>query len=154
MRAGIGEQPGLHDDLVLVIFELDRNGARRYHRRIVAVRFLSTKTASLLLSFRVIGGAAGVLYALLIIIALSHDPAENEQLANRLKDRPGIADRLSMLESAGDWEKGEKKFVRVDGDQIVMSGGREKDYPRQGTWTSPEIHLQMPSTEFIPTWNG
>jgi len=119
------------------------------------VRFLSTKTASRLLSFPVIGGAAGVLYALLIVIALSHDPAGDEQpLVNRLGNRAGMADRLIMLERAPDWEKGEKSFVEVDRDRVVLSGGREKDYPRQGTWTSAEIQLEMPSTEFIPSWNG
>jgi len=119
------------------------------------VRFLSTKTASALLSFRVIGGAAGLLYALLIVIALSHDPASDDQvLTNRLGNRPGMADRLIMLERAADWENGEKSFVRVDGDRIVISGGKEKAYPRQGIWTSPQIQLEMPSTEFIPSWNG
>jgi peptidase C39-like protein len=97
----------------------------------------------------------GILYALLIIVALSHDPAGDEQaLTNRLVDRPGMADRLIMLESAAHWEKGERKLVKVDGELIVMSGGGEKDYPRQGWWTSPEIQLLMPGTEFIPSWNG
>jgi hypothetical protein len=119
------------------------------------VRFLSTKTASRILSLRVIGGGAGILYALLIIAALSHDPAGDEQgLTNRLVSRAGMADRLIMLERAGDWERGEKTCVAVSGDQVVMSGGGEKDYPRQGTWTSPEIQLEMASTEFIPSWNG
>jgi len=118
------------------------------------VSFLSTKTASRLLSLRVIGGGAGIAYLLLIIVALSHDPGGSEQLANRLKDRPGMADRLIMLERAGDWERGEKKFIAVSGDFISMSGGGEKDYPRQGTWTSPEFQLEMPSSEFVPSWNG
>jgi hypothetical protein len=65
-----------------------------------------------------------------------------------------MADRLLMLEKAPDWERGEKKFVSVSKDQITLTGGGEKDYPRQGTWTSPEIRLEMPSTEFIPSWNG
>src|SRR5437870_3501620 len=109
MCPGVGVEAALHENLVLVPCKLDRNGPRRYHRRIVAVRFLSTKTASRLLSFRVIGGAAGAVYALLIIIALSHDPASDEQpLTNRLTNRPGMADQLIMLERAADWEGGEK----------------------------------------------
>ena len=120
MGARVGEQARLHEDVVLVPRELDRNCSRRYHRRIVAVSFLSTKTASRLLGLRVIGGGAGTAYALLIIIALAHDPAENEQLANRLQARPGMADRLIMLEKAADWESGEKRFVSVSGDQIAI----------------------------------
>ncbi len=99
-------------------------------------------------------GAVGLLYLLLIVIALFHDPASNEQLTNRLTNRPGMADRLIMLERPADFERGEKSFVRVEPAQMVLSGGREKDYPRQGTWTSPEFQLEMPSTEFIPSWNG
>jgi hypothetical protein len=118
------------------------------------VRYLPTKTTSRLLSFRLIAAVVAVVYVLLIIFALSHDPPENEQLANRLKDRPGMADRLIMLDRASDWDRGERKFVRLEGDQVVMSGGGDKDYPRQGTWTSPEVQFDMPSTEFVPSWNG
>src|SRR5882762_1101378 len=141
MGAGVGEEAGLYEDVVLVAGELDRNGARRYHRRIVAVRILGTKTASRLLRLRVLGGGAGILYALLIIIALSSDPSSEDQLVNRLGNRPGMADRLMMLERATDWERGEKKFVKVSEEAMLLSGGGAKDYPRQGTWTSPQIHL-------------
>ncbi|HEV8293445.1 MAG TPA: C39 family peptidase, partial [Tepidisphaeraceae bacterium] len=106
------------------------------------------------MNLRVLGGGAGILYLLLIIVALSSDPSSEDQLVNRLGNRPGMADRLMMFDSAQDWGKGEMKFARVAADAVLLSGDGEKDYPKQGSWTSPEIRLQMPSTEFIPSWNG
>jgi hypothetical protein len=101
------------------------------------------------------GGAVGVAYALLIVVALSSDPAgEDQGLVNRLGNRPGMADRLVMLERGEDWERGERKLVKVEGDRMLLSGGTSRDYPREGTWTSQEIQLEMGSTEFIPSWNG
>jgi Peptidase_C39 like family len=119
------------------------------------VRSSLTKTARALLSLRILGGSIGLAYAILIIAVIWASQFNRpDTLLNRLSNPPGMADRLIMLERGGHWQRGELKFARIDGNQLFLSGGGQRDYPRHGMWTSHEIALEMPSTEFIPSWNG
>lgn len=86
--------------------------------------------------------------------------AKTEKLrgGNTLGNPPGMVDHLSMADSAADFQLGAMDGVDLitssDGvAQVIMKEAETKDYPKKGTWTSPEQKTEYPFTELIPSWN-
>jgi hypothetical protein len=77
---------------------------------------------------------------------------------NVLRNPPGMTDRLVMIDSADDWRRGSflgatcREAVGGAAD-VRLTESPAAEYPRTGTWTSPETATEFPFTEFIPSWN-
>ena len=40
------------------------------------------------------------------------------------------------------------------GSKITLSDNRERAFPREGDWLSPQVETEMPFTELLPSWNA
>jgi hypothetical protein len=74
------------------------------------------------------------------------------------KDREvgAMVDRMDFIETADDFAAGSMKQMKLITDspaRIVLHNTREKGFPRQGTWTSPEMKTAFGFTEMVPSWN-
>ncbi|MEQ9454930.1 MAG: C39 family peptidase [Phycisphaeraceae bacterium] len=64
-----------------------------------------------------------------------------------------FADRTVAFDSASDWAQGSSTgLVALPTGELRLPPD-SKNYPRLGTWTSPEITTDFPFTEVLPSWN-
>lgn len=77
----------------------------------------------------------------------------------RADDRRAVArvDRLIFTDTADAFRAGSMRRVKLLADEparITLDGaGRQRGFPREGTWTSPEAPAEFPFTELLPSWN-
>lgn len=79
--------------------------------------------------------------------------AEKDRLAGQMIDRLVFTDTADAL-AAGSMNR--VKLLTDDPPRIVLPDGRRgtQDFPRDGSWTSPEVVTEFPITEVIPSWNA
>jgi hypothetical protein len=71
---------------------------------------------------------------------------------NLLANPAGMADRVDFVESAGAWSLGKMERVAVAGDRVVLRDSRGQ-FPREGTWTGPQVQTAFAFTELLPSYN-
>jgi len=66
-----------------------------------------------------------------------------------------VVDQLDMIDSAETWSYGtlENANVQPDYPARIELGFKEKDFPRQGSWTGDIIPAKFPFTELIASFN-
>jgi hypothetical protein len=75
---------------------------------------------------------------------------------SRNKNPAGILDKLVQVDTADKWSDGTTFNANVRDDSPaprVELGFKESDFPRTGSWTSPEVKAQFPFTELIASFN-
>ena len=80
-----------------------------------------------------------------------------ESLAERAarKNPPHIVDILGHTDTADGWSAGTLANANVVAEYParVTLGFRERGYPREGTWTGPEVRTRFAFTELVPSFN-
>jgi hypothetical protein len=73
----------------------------------------------------------------------------------RSENPPGVVDRLEQVTDADGWSAGTMVNANVHPDSPVRVelGFRESEYPRIGSWTSPETAAAFPFDELIASFN-
>jgi hypothetical protein len=67
----------------------------------------------------------------------------------------GMVDRLDFFDTPAAWSAGQLERVELlttGPDRLTLHDTRNK-FPREGTWTSPEVRADVPFTEVVPSWN-
>lgn len=79
--------------------------------------------------------------------------AEKDRVAGQMIDRVVFTDTASAF-AAGAMNR--VKLLKDDPARIVLPEGRRgtQDFPRDGTWTSPQVVTDFPITEMVPSWNA
>jgi hypothetical protein len=75
--------------------------------------------------------------------------------ATTRKNPPNVVDMLEHVENAADWSAGTMTNVAILADEPprIALAYRERDFPREGTWTGPEIETKFDFTDLIASFN-
>jgi len=95
------------------------------------------------------------------MVASATQPASKPAASTRpshAKNPPGILDKLVQVDTADKWSDGTTFNANVcdasaGGPARVELGFKDNDFPRTGTWTSPEVKAQFPFTDLIASFN-
>jgi hypothetical protein len=71
------------------------------------------------------------------------------------KNPPNVIDILEHVDTAAGWSEGTMTNVAIVADEParIALGYRERFFPREGTWTGPEIETEFPFTDLIASFN-
>ena len=67
-----------------------------------------------------------------------------------------MVDRLVFIDTPAAFRTGKMKDLVLVNDEparITLNNKPQKGYPRDGTWTSPQLTSDFPFTELLPSWN-
>ena len=106
--------------------------------------------------------AAGVgltLVALGVFAALLYCNDEAPPALTRAEERNphGAVDRLVFIDSGDQFRAGKLDRTAVaPGEQpaLLLNDERERGWPLEGMWTSPEMEAEFPFTNLLPSWNA
>jgi hypothetical protein len=76
--------------------------------------------------------------------------------ATTRKNPPNVVDILQHVESAADWSAGTMTNVAIVADEVaprIQLAYQEKNFPREGTWTGPEVETDCEFTDLITSFN-
>jgi len=71
------------------------------------------------------------------------------------KNPPNVVDILQHVEDADRWSAGTMTNIAVIADEParIALGYRERDFPREGSWTGPEVETDCDFTDLIASFN-
>jgi len=71
------------------------------------------------------------------------------------KNPPNVVDILEHIEDADGWSAGTMTNIAVIADEParIALGYRERQFPREGTWTGPEVETKFDFNELIASFN-
>jgi hypothetical protein len=95
------------------------------------------------------------------VALLSRDQDNTRSWVARADRAKGeMVDRLDMTDSADAFRAGTLRHATlVSGDdgggpvRVVLREDPQHGYPREGTWTSPQVRTAFAFTEMVPSWN-
>jgi hypothetical protein len=71
--------------------------------------------------------------------------------------RTAMVDKLTFVDTPDAFAAGKMNRTALtsnDGPaRVVISAKPQKGFPREGTWTSPQVRTDFPFTEMVPSWN-
>lgn len=108
----------------------------------------------------------GALFAADDLVGVNDAPAERQSTSRPTsresrearvarKNPPNVVDILEHTESADTWSAGTlvNANIHPDAPARVSLGFRERGYPREGTWTGPEVRTKCDFTDLIASFN-